>query len=146
MRPIARRAHAGVVFTVDGVLTLVIHGGRTRSGELLSDVWAAPLSDDKHVQWWLKRDIPDASADAADIDASKADVSEKDVEGRVIDSSNGEGALSKKHHKKSRKNYPARRKGHLAVALPESPHDPLMVTPLLSDLICFCQKRKVISL
>lgn len=118
IKPMPRRAHAGVIFTVDETPTIVIYGGRTKSGELLSDVWAASLDNPNHIQWVLKRDIPDELEEDENGEEEENDDEEE--------SSSNDG-LTKKHHRKSKKNYPARRKGHVAISIPDNPHQPLMV-------------------
>ena len=125
----------GVIFDVDDVPTLVIYGGRAKSGELLSDVWSTPLNNLSHLEWRLKRNLPELETqELSDNDNEINNDSEvANFESDENDSAQDNNAeenirnLSKKHHKKSEKNYPPARKGHLGVSIPDNPHEPLMV-------------------
>ena len=136
VKPEARRAHVGVIFDVDDVPTLVIYGGRAKSGELLSDVWSTPLNNMSYLEWRLKRDLPELETQElsdSDKEINNDNSEVANFESNETDSeqdSNTEKSvrnLSKKHHKKSEKNYPPARKGHLGVSIPDNPHEPLMV-------------------
>ena len=120
--PSPRRAHVGVIYYVDGIPTLTIHGGRAKDGQLLSDVWSTSLANATHLAWSLKREPKNASSTTADDALSSSETTSIDLTGNA--------SLTKHHHhhKRSEKNYPEARKGHLAVAIQDSPHHPLMVS------------------
>ena len=131
VRPSPRRAHVGVIYYVDGIPTLTVHGGRAKDGQLLSDVWSTSLANATHLAWSLRREPENASSTTADDALSNSETFSTDVTENA--------SLTKHHHhdKRSEKNYPEARKGHLAVAIQDSPHHPLMVSdpsPSSSDL------------
>lgn len=127
--PEARRASAGILANLNGTETLVIWSGRNKRNKMLQDVWMASL-DGPEIVWDRVLDkVPeDESSLLEEVEEEEESlVEEKGIMDLFRKKKHKKRKKKKKRKRKKDRNFPAPRKGHLALYV-ESEDRQLMVS------------------